>query len=316
MANLARSAQPVELDLARFKGRVPVEMMGRTPFPPIGDLPYLLTLAGHGFLWFRLAAGEDVPAWHEERLARDELPVLVLFDGWASLFRDRVVPWRIGMAEKVRAQLERDVLPLVRRRAPMVRGEGRAGAPRHARRPRRVESAASGRWLVALADVEREGGEGQTYFLPLTLVVGGRGRGARCARSRRSRSRRSAQQAQVGVLADAFGDETFCRALVAAIGAGERAQVDARHAALRADARLRAHRRRRVGSAADRQPRCAEQQHDRQAWANACSSRPTGALQAGINPEVEIGRFLTEVVRFPNSVPVAGTSITCSTTAG
>jgi maltose alpha-D-glucosyltransferase/alpha-amylase len=54
VANLARSAQPVELDLRRFKGRVPVELLGRTPFPPIGDLPYLLTLGGHGFYWFRL----------------------------------------------------------------------------------------------------------------------------------------------------------------------------------------------------------------------------------------------------------------------
>ena len=111
VANLARTAQPVELDLSRFKSRVPVELMGRTPFPPIGDLPYLLTLAGHGFLWFRLAAGADVPAWHEERISRDELPVLVLFDGWASLFRERVVPWRIALAEKGRAQFERDVLP-------------------------------------------------------------------------------------------------------------------------------------------------------------------------------------------------------------
>jgi maltose alpha-D-glucosyltransferase/alpha-amylase len=29
-------------------------------------------------------------------------------------------------------------------------------------------------------------------------------------------------------------------------------------------------------------------------------------LQSGINPELEIGRYLTEVVRFPNIVPVAG----------
>src|SRR5512134_4012237 len=64
VANLARSAQPVELDLARFKGRVPVEMMGRTPFPPIGELPYLLTLPGYEFLWFRIAAPDDVPTWH------------------------------------------------------------------------------------------------------------------------------------------------------------------------------------------------------------------------------------------------------------
>ncbi|RCN55270.1 maltose alpha-D-glucosyltransferase [Acidiferrobacter thiooxydans] len=68
VANLSHSAQPVELDLSAYKGRVPIELMGRTPFPPIGDLPYLLTLHGHGFYWFRLAAGGEVPAWHEERL--------------------------------------------------------------------------------------------------------------------------------------------------------------------------------------------------------------------------------------------------------
>ncbi len=52
--NLANSAQPVELDLSAFEGRVPEEMFGRTRFPPIGRLPYLLTLAPRGFFWFEL----------------------------------------------------------------------------------------------------------------------------------------------------------------------------------------------------------------------------------------------------------------------
>jgi maltose alpha-D-glucosyltransferase/alpha-amylase len=52
--NLARSAQPVQLDLSRFEGLVPEEMLGRTRFPRIGSLPYLLTLAPRGFYWFRL----------------------------------------------------------------------------------------------------------------------------------------------------------------------------------------------------------------------------------------------------------------------
>jgi len=54
--NLARSAQPVQLDLGRFEGFVPEEMFGRTRFPRIGSLPYLLTLAPRGFYWFRLVA--------------------------------------------------------------------------------------------------------------------------------------------------------------------------------------------------------------------------------------------------------------------
>jgi len=52
--NLSRFPQPVELDLRRFKGITPVECTGGVIFPPIGDLPYLLTLPGHGFYWFQL----------------------------------------------------------------------------------------------------------------------------------------------------------------------------------------------------------------------------------------------------------------------
>jgi maltose alpha-D-glucosyltransferase/alpha-amylase len=52
--NLARSAQAVELDLSAYEGRWPEEMLGRTRFPRIGELPYLLTLAPRGWFWFLL----------------------------------------------------------------------------------------------------------------------------------------------------------------------------------------------------------------------------------------------------------------------
>jgi maltose alpha-D-glucosyltransferase/alpha-amylase len=57
--NVARSAQAVELDLSRFEGRYPVELFGRSKFPRIGQLPYLLTLAPRGFFWFQLVEGEE-----------------------------------------------------------------------------------------------------------------------------------------------------------------------------------------------------------------------------------------------------------------
>jgi maltose alpha-D-glucosyltransferase/alpha-amylase len=50
--NLSRFPQPVELDLSRFEGRRLVELSGGVQFPAIGELPYLLSLSGHGFLWF------------------------------------------------------------------------------------------------------------------------------------------------------------------------------------------------------------------------------------------------------------------------
>ncbi|MGI8658626.1 MAG: maltose alpha-D-glucosyltransferase [Candidatus Limnocylindria bacterium] len=57
VANLSRFAQYVELDLGRFNGRVPMELIGRVHFPAIGDLPYLLTLGPHDFFWFELTDG-------------------------------------------------------------------------------------------------------------------------------------------------------------------------------------------------------------------------------------------------------------------
>jgi maltose alpha-D-glucosyltransferase / alpha-amylase len=52
--NVARSAQAVQLDLSAYEGRIPEEMLGRTRFPRIGELPYLLTLAPRGWFWFLL----------------------------------------------------------------------------------------------------------------------------------------------------------------------------------------------------------------------------------------------------------------------
>jgi maltose alpha-D-glucosyltransferase/alpha-amylase len=57
--NLSRFPQPVELDLRRFAGCSPVEVVGRVHFPRIGDLPYLLTLAGHGSYWFEIIREES-----------------------------------------------------------------------------------------------------------------------------------------------------------------------------------------------------------------------------------------------------------------
>ena len=172
VANLARSAQPVELDLARFRGRVPVEMLGRTAFPPIGELPYLLTLPAHGFYWFRLASAEQVeaPHWHEERVLRDDLPVLVLFDGWTSFFRDRVVPWRIGMAQKVaRAARAGGRCRATSRRSAgtraRARSQARARLADHVPLGGRGGAAGSSR-----SSTSRAAREPSAYFLPLALA--------------------------------------------------------------------------------------------------------------------------------------------------
>ena len=57
--NMSRFPQPVELDLSAWRGCAPHELTGGVPFPRIGELPYLLTLPGHGFYWFSITPPED-----------------------------------------------------------------------------------------------------------------------------------------------------------------------------------------------------------------------------------------------------------------
>ncbi|MBI4205022.1 MAG: putative maltokinase, partial [Betaproteobacteria bacterium] len=301
VANLGRSAQPVELDLARFRGRAPVELMGRTVFPPIGTLPYMLTLPAHSFYWFRLAADVEAPRWHEEHLVREDLPVLVLFDGWTSFFRDRVVPWRIGMAEKVRAQLETQALPrfLESQRWYAAKGEKvqRAVLADHA-----LWKAGS-EWLIALLDVEGAA-EAATYFLPLAMAWEDgdeeRMRGLAPATVAKVR-----QQANIGVLGDAFADEVFCRAVVKAIGAGQ--EIASARGKLcfrltRAFAEI-------AGDDYDKLAVSRPQSQSSNtivALGERLFLKGYRRLRSGVNPEVEVGRFLTEVARFPHCVPVAG----------
>ncbi|OFZ90145.1 MAG: maltose alpha-D-glucosyltransferase [Betaproteobacteria bacterium RIFCSPLOWO2_02_FULL_62_79] len=302
VANLGRSAQPVELDLGRFRGRVPVELIGRTAFPPVGALPYMLTLPAHGFYWFRLAADVEVPHWHEERLLREDLPVLVLFDGWMSFFRDRVVPWRIGMAEKVRAQLEADALPryLETQRWYAAKGEKvkRAALADHV-----LWEVERQRWLISLLDVEGAP-ESTTYFLPLALAWED-GEEERLRSLAPATVAKVRQQANVGVLGDAFADEAFCRAVVEAVGAGREfasARGMLRFHPTRAFAEIAG---KDIGQLPVGRPQT-QSSNTIVTLGERLFLKGYRRLRPGVNPELEVGRFLTEAARFANCVPLAG----------
>jgi maltose alpha-D-glucosyltransferase/alpha-amylase len=302
VANLSRSAQPVELNLQEYKGRVPVEMLGRTTFPPIGDLPYLLTLSGYGFYWFKLTKDAEAPSWHEQILSLDERPVLVLFDGWSSLFRDRVVPWRIGMAEKTRQQFETDTLP---RFIEAQRWYASKGTPIERARitDHLLWQEGKSSWIVALLEVAA-GGETTGYFMPLALAWEERDE-ERVRNLTTAAIAKIRQQSSVGVMGDAFADEAFCQAMVAAIAKPRdmaTAQGKLEFRPTGAFGRL---------AGAD--------------FASLPAARPQGSssntivvlgerlilkgyrrLRTGASPELEMGLYLTDAVKFDNCAPLAG----------
>jgi len=297
VANLSRTAQPVELDLKRFKGRVPVEMIGRTAFPPIGERFYLFTLPAYGFYWFRLAADAPMPDWHAQVVPPQEHPMLVLFDSWTSFFRDKVVPWRIGMAEKLRVQLETQVLPAFLEAQRWYAQKGEA-VPRALVRDYVIWNIGPISWLLAWIEVKD-----CLYFLPLALAWEDEEEQMKALSL--ATVARVRQQANVGVLADAVADEGFCRHMVKAMG--EDRSLPTQSGALQFT---------RTSAYAELVP--AELATLHSGRVNMQSTNTSVQLgehlflkcyrrvRPGVHPELEIGRFLTETARFKHCVPLAG----------
>jgi maltose alpha-D-glucosyltransferase/alpha-amylase len=95
IANLARSVQPATLDLSRFAGRVPVEMLDRTEFPRLGTTPFFLTLSPYGFYWFQLVESQSVTATTRTAprvaiTAIDDLPPLLVGPVWDQILDGHV----------------------------------------------------------------------------------------------------------------------------------------------------------------------------------------------------------------------------------
>ncbi len=304
VVNLSRTAQPVELDLAAFKGRVPVELLGRTAFPPIGDLPYLLTLKGYGTYAFRLAADAEVPYWHEERMARPELPILVLTEGLRTFFggRSGTSTVRNAIAVATQEQLQHKVL------APYLANKRWFAAKGY--RIVRIEvleqgewNTAQGSWLLTIIEVQCTDLASQLYFLPLAVCWEEEAGEEKLQALAPWTLARVRQKDRTGVLYDAFGDDRFCRELVQGISQNIDLALGKGRLEFRASSVF--------GELAGgieapvRHP-ALEQSNTAVYFGDRLFLKGYRRLQTGTNPEVEVGRFLTERSPFSHIVPVAG----------
>ncbi|MFI4887073.1 MAG: putative maltokinase, partial [Steroidobacterales bacterium] len=302
VVNLSRSAQPVEIDLSEHKGAIPIELLGRTPFPPVGELPYLLTLPAYGFYWFRLSREAAPPSWHDERLPREDLPVLVLVEGWNSFFPDKVAAWRAGLARRLRTQLEERIVPQYIAAQRWFAGKGAAiGSARLLDHTERQDPLP--RWFAGIYEVESQGVR-EHYFVPLAIAFEDTEE-SRWRRLQPAALARVRQQATVGVLADACGDDGFARAIVDAIGSSaelptQEGRVRFMPTALYTDLRGDPAAELTVNATG------AQTSNTTLRVGEGLFLKIYRKLQPGLNPELEIGRYLTEVAHFPNIVPVAG----------
>lgn len=190
VANLSAAAQPVELPLQAYNGAVPVELLGGTPFPAIGELPYLLTLPPYGFYWFDLSQSASVPDWHAR--TPPQMPELVTL-----VLKPR---GDLALTEGARRSLEQDILPeyLARQRW----YPGTAARPLRLGQLRELPGQA-GRYFWASVHQEAEQ---PALQMPVALIWDDAAEVSYpIARLRRA--------AEPGYLADAFLQEDFLRAL-------------------------------------------------------------------------------------------------------
>ena len=283
VANLSRSAQAAEIDLAPWRGRVPFELLGRTNFPPIGDGAYLVTLGPYGFFWFLLRE-PDASTIESPRIWA-EFETLVVTDGWRSLLRGRS-----------KSVLERDVLPafLASRRWYAERGN-----PPTTHIVGAIPIAAAESDLgVALLEA-RGRRETANYLLPLTI------KWTRFDRERQNPSTLAAVRRgpREGSLLDATADPGFVALLLENLRAARTIEADQRRIAFAPTARFP-----QVGPIAIQDVHAVDTEQSNTTVLVGIDYvvKLFRRLERGLNPEIELGRFLTEIASFSHAPPLLG----------
>lgn len=313
VANLSRFVQPAELDLGAHRGMRPVELFGRTHFPPIGDGPYFLTLGPHAFYWFSLepvrggtafAVGTPAARPREMRVEGDPARVLRSTAGLREVI-DAVAEnmssrrWFGAKARTVRGVSILDVAPL------------RTGV---------VEEELSA--AIALVRVEYTEGEPELYALPLALAERARAErvagGAVIAEVRAGDRRGGGDETRL--LYDAMLDPDCCAALLEMMARRRRVRsergelVGTAAAALRREALVGAGVGRGNGAGPPNgdgrhmeiTPGDADQSNSSVVFGSRHIMKVYRRIEAGPNPDLEIGRFLTERARFEHTPRVEG----------
>jgi maltose alpha-D-glucosyltransferase/alpha-amylase len=287
VVNLSRAAQAVELDLAQWKGTVPVELIGRSAFPPIGELPYLVTMPAFGFYWFVLTDRENAPSWHSavpEILP--EFMTLTTRDGRVST----------ALAGREGRQLEAEVLPKF---LPLQRWFGAKDQKLRDVSLTQLAGIEDGQHVLAVAEATL-GSETQRYFLPLSALWGEENLafGAPKLSYTIAKLRRGSR---TGALIDGVYDERFATAALQLMRAGSVSEAGEGKVVFEPGSRL--------GDYTDLEephPLSGEQSNVSIAFGDKLILKVYRRLRSGVQPDVEVARFLTEQADFANTPAYLG----------
>jgi maltose alpha-D-glucosyltransferase/alpha-amylase len=287
VSNLSRTAQAVELDLAAFAGRTPVDLVGGSVFPPIGQLTYLLTLPPYAFYWFVLATESALPSWH--RPLPEPLPEYATIVVRRDL---EEVLWSEG-----RAILEKEALPAYLQKR---RWFGAKGEKLRSVRVAYSAKLGEGRGTTLFTEVQAElGDRTETYALPLGICREEQTTGPLAQQLALTRVRRGPD---VGYLTDAFALDAFTREMIRGMREEMVVPFDGGELEFRKTFRLDELT---LPDDADIHRLSAEQSNSTLIVDQAIVLKVVRKVLAGIHPEAEMTGYLTER-GFQNIAPLLG----------
>jgi maltose alpha-D-glucosyltransferase/alpha-amylase len=293
VANLSRFVQYAELDLSQFKGTVPVELFGLTRFPQVGDAPYFLTLGPHAFYWFAL---EPVPAeggTGPESPEGGRLPELL------------AAPSHNGVLESIPRSALEAIMPQYLRSRRWFGGKARPIQSVQIADSIQVQAGNGPEAHVLLVRVSYLEGESETYLVTVAVAAG---RDADRVHQEMANSviatvRRSDGNGHC-VLYDATRDKKFAASLLESIGRRKRFKGSAGEVAASPTEAFR--RIRGTESELEPAPLSVEQSNTSVAYGDRLILKLFRRPDQGVNPDLEVGRALTQAGTGVQVPPVAG----------
>jgi maltose alpha-D-glucosyltransferase / alpha-amylase len=287
VANLSRSAQATELDLSAWKDRIPLEMLGRTRFPAIGELPYMITLAPYGFYWFQLQERDKSEHVTPSIVPEFETLVVPLGATWVSLARTRsvferdVLPGHLARTRWYPERSPETIHPILTSAIPFCDiGDNRP-------------------WLAFFETTQRD--TTTRYVLPMRIEW------VRFDRERYNPHALAAvrQGAREGTLLDVATDNIFTALMLRNLRNKLTIEENGVRLEFSPTARLPD---RPIGELEHIRVVETEKANSTALVDNEYVVKLHRKLEAGINPEIEVGRFLTEVAGFANSPALLGSA--------
>jgi maltose alpha-D-glucosyltransferase/alpha-amylase len=275
--NLSRFAQSVELDLSRFHGFRPVELFSRNPFPIIRKTRYVLTIGPHSHYWFVLQ-----PQAETRRLGkRRAVPTLTEPADLQALVQDGA-----------RGRLEHEILPEYIRTCRWFGAKARA--LRHMRlleQPSIADGSTQTQfWFVEVSYLDAPN---EIYALPVKIASGEAARSISQIAPHALIARFHDRDGSI--LFDAVWDATFRENLFRLMLNRERASgKNGNLVGTLAQAMSE------ISSVPSSRVISVEQSNSSMLFEDKFFLKLYRKLEDGVNPDVEVTRFLTERAHFPN----------------